>query len=184
VKPQFDVSPTETATFRLVVPAARVADRRVAQPLLSLRAHMQITHLQPLPALVGGALIGAAASVFLVFTGRIAGISGIVGGTLLRETKDRAERMLFVAGLLISGFVAFLVKPASFPSANAVPIGTAVIAGLLVGFGTRLGNGCTSGHGVCGLSRLSIRSFVATITFMAAAAITVFVTKHLLSGAP
>ncbi len=140
--------------------------------------------LNPLPALVGGAVIGAAASVFLLFSGRIAGISGIVGGMLLRESKDRAERLLFVVGLIVAGLVVFLVSPASFPAPAAVPIGPAVIAGLLVGFGTRLGNGCTSGHGVCGISRLSTRSMVATATFIVAAAITVFVTRHLVGGAP
>jgi len=139
--------------------------------------------LNPLPALLGGALIGAAASVFLLFSGRIAGISGIVGGALLRESKDRAERLLFVVGLLVAGFVVFMLSPSSFPSAHSVPVAPAVFAGLLVGFGTRLGNGCTSGHGVCGISRLSRRSMVATGTFMVAAAITVFVMRHVVRGA-
>lgn len=140
--------------------------------------------LNPLPALLGGALIGVAASVFLVYSGRIAGISGMVGGALLRESKDRVERLLFVLGLVVAGLVVFLVSPSSFPAANSVPVGPAVIAGLLVGFGTRLGNGCTSGHGVCGISRGSIRSMVATGTFMVAAGMTVFVMRHVLGGTP
>ncbi len=136
----------------------------------------------PLPALLGGALIGVAASVLLLFTGRIAGISGMVGGALLRETKDRADRLLFVLGLLVAGSVVYLLSPSSFPAATSVPVGPAVVAGLLVGFGTRLGNGCTSGHGVCGISRGSTRSMVATAIFMVTAAITVFVTRHVLGG--
>lgn len=143
--------------------------------------------MQPHPALLGllgGALIGAAASVLLLFSGRIAGISGIVGGMLARELKDRAERSFFVLGLVLAGLIGFLVRPSSFPGANSVSIASATIAGLLVGFGTRLGNGCTSGHGVCGLSRFSIRSLVATMTFMGAAAVAVFVVRHVVGGAP
>ncbi len=137
-----------------------------------------------LPALLGGALIGLAASVLLLFSGRIAGISGIVGGGLVAEAKDRPDRLLFVLGLLISGAIAFVLHPSAFPDAKAIAVLPAIIAGLFVGFGTRLGNGCTSGHGVCGLSRMSIRSLVATITFMAFAGLTVFVTRHILGGAP
>jgi len=133
--------------------------------------------------LVGGILIGAAASVFLLFNGRIAGISGVVGGALGADVKDRPERLLFVAGLLLAGLVVFLIHPEYFPRAGSVPIGPAILAGLLVGFGTRLGNGCTSGHGVCGLSRFSGRSFVATLTFMFVAAVIVFLTRHVFGGA-
>ena len=133
-------------------------------------------------ALAGGALIGLAASVLLLYSGRVAGVSGIVGGTLLQDSKDRVDRLLFLVGLVVAGAVVFLLHPSSFPSASSVPVVPAIIAGLLVGFGTRLGNGCTSGHGVCGVSRLSIRSIVATVVFMSAAAITVYVTRHLFGG--
>lgn len=137
----------------------------------------------PLPALAGGALIGLAASVLLLFSGRIAGISGIVGGGLVRAAKDRVDRLLFIGGLIAAGMVVFIVHPSSFPDSSSIPVVPAIVAGLLVGFGTRFGNGCTSGHGVCGLSRFSARSLVATVTFMVAAAITVFVTRHILGGA-
>lgn len=134
--------------------------------------------LSYLPPLVGGILIGAAASVFLLFNGRIAGISGVVGGVLGPGVKDRPERLLFVVGLLFSGLILYLIRPAMFPASNSVAIGPAIVAGLFVGFGTRLGNGCTSGHGVCGLSRFSGRSLVATITFMLVAGLTVFFMRH------
>jgi uncharacterized membrane protein YedE/YeeE len=120
----------------------------------------------PFSALIGGALIGLAASALLYFNNRIAGISGIVAGLIRPERGAVAWRAAFVVGLLLGGAgLAFLANGAIAPS----PRGPAVLAaaGLLVGFGTRLGGGCTSGHGVCGLSRLSRRSLVATVTFMA-----------------
>lgn len=134
----------------------------------------------PLPSLIGGAMIGLAASIMLLMNGRIAGISGIVSGTVMPGTKDRDERLAFLVGLLGGGALLFWLRPQSMPNATSLPIGLAAIAGLIVGFGTRLGNGCTSGHGVCGISRLSARSLVATITFMVTGAITVFITQHLL----
>ena len=112
----------------------------------------------------------------LAMNGRIAGISGILGG--LVQPGDRAWRAAFAAGLLGGGLVAFAWMPAQF-GASALPTVGLVIAGLLVGIGTRLGGGCTSGHGVCGMSRLSTRSIVATGVFMMFAGITVFVTRHL-----
>lgn len=133
--------------------------------------------------LAGGALIGAAASLLLVARGRIAGISGIVDG-LLDPQEARAERSwraLFLAGLLLGG-IALGAVSGPVP-ASPVSLPHLVIAGLLVGFGSRLGNGCTSGHGICGLSRLSPRSAVSVATFMAVAAATVYVTRHLLGGA-
>jgi uncharacterized protein len=135
-----------------------------------------------LTALAGGALIGASASLLLVARGRVAGISGIVDGLLdSNEAGERSWRVLFLAGLLAGGAaVGLLSGPASAPT---VPLPQLVIAGLLVGFGARLGNGCTSGHGICGLSRFSPRSAVSVITFMAVAAATVYVTRHLLGGA-
>ncbi len=136
----------------------------------------------PLPSLLGGVLIGLAASVLLLANGRIAGISGLVGGLVTPGTKDRQERSLFLLGLLGGGGFLFFLRPELRPAAESLPVGLGAIAGLLVGFGTRLGNGCTSGHGVCGLSRFSARSLVATITFMGTAAIAVFVKLHLLGG--
>jgi uncharacterized membrane protein YedE/YeeE len=130
----------------------------------------------PIPALLGGMLIGLAASILLLTHGRVAGISGLYGGAIRRGTSDRAFRLSFVAGLVIAGLVVRFL----FPSAS-LPL--TLVAGLLVGFGTQLGNGCTSGHGVCGLSRLSPRSLVATLTFMATGAATVFVAQHVIGGA-
>jgi uncharacterized protein len=125
-------------------------------------------------AALGGALIGAASAFLLLVHGRIAGISGIVGSLLQRETTDRAWRYAFVAGLLAAGLIAALVHPASIGATGRSP-GLIVVAGLLVGFGTRLGSGCTSGHGVCGLSRFSIRSLLAVVTFMTTGAITAMI---------
>lgn len=126
-------------------------------------------------ALQGGALIGVSASLMLAFNGRVTGISGIVGGLVVPKPGDVAWRALFVAGLLLGGFVALAVSPAAFSRGAATP-GVVALAGLLVGFGTRVGNGCTSGHGVCGIARLSPRSLAATVTFITAGAVTVFAT--------
>lgn len=118
--------------------------------------------------IAGGALIGLAASLMLLTDGRIAGISGIVGGSL--ERRPERWRLAFLAGIALGGLILSL----AFPAAIAAPVGRPLIlvglAGLVVGYGTRMGNGCTSGHGVCGLSRRSRRSFTATLTFMAAGA--------------
>jgi uncharacterized membrane protein YedE/YeeE len=120
------------------------------------------------------------ASLMLALNGRVTGISGIVGGLLIPKPGDIAWRALFVAGLLLGGVIALGVSPAAFTPGVAAP-GVVALAGLLVGFGTRVGNGCTSGHGVCGISRLSPRSLAATVTFISAGAVTVFVTR---GGAP
>jgi len=119
-----------------------------------------------LMAILGGAMIGLAASAMLLFVGRIAGISGIVGGLLRPNPGDSAWRISFVGGLLVGGLllVAFLPEAIGIPTGRSLP--ALAVAGLLVGFGVRMGNGCTSGHGVCGLSRLSARSLIATMTFM------------------
>lgn len=136
----------------------------------------------PLPALLGGALIGLSASLFLLTHGRVAGISGLYAGVLRRSSPDRALRIAFLVGLLGSGVVVHIVYPAAFATAWNAALPMALVAGLLVGFGTQLGNGCTSGHGVCGISRLSVRSLVATGTFMATGIATTFVVRHLLGG--
>jgi len=127
-------------------------------------------------ALAGGALIGLSASLMLAFNGRVMGISGIVGGLVLPAPGDLAWRALFVGGLLLGGVFAALALPAAFTGAS-VSWATAALAGLLVGVGTRLANGCTSGHGVCGISRLSPRSLAATATFIATGAVTVALTR-------
>jgi len=132
-------------------------------------------------ALIGGALVGVSASLYLLTHGKIAGVSGIYGGAL-RGTPDRAVRVAFVAGLVLAGAVLGQIFPSAFEPAGTGSLATVVAAGLLVGFGTQLGNGCTSGHGVCGISRLSVRSLVATAAFITAGATTVFVVRHLLGG--
>lgn len=129
-------------------------------------------------------MIGLSASLYWSLNGRVAGISGVLGGALAERGPERAPRLAFLLGLLIAGlcFAAFTAR-VPMPS---LPLAALVVAGLLVGFGTRLGGGCTSGHGVCGLSRFSVRSLVAVLTFMLTAAITVFVVRHALKlwGAP
>lgn len=135
----------------------------------------------PYSAMAGGALIGLAAALLWVANGRIAGISGILGGLGSPSANDVGWRVAFLVGL-VAAPVLYLVTAGPPPIAvQAGPI-VLITAGLLVGFGTRLGGGCTSGHGVCGLARLSLRSITATGLFMAAAAATVFVTRHLVGG--
>lgn len=131
-------------------------------------------------AFLGGLLIGAAAVVLLYGNGRIAGISGIVGGLLRPQRGDVAWRLAFVLGLVAAPLLYRLLAPLP-PIAIDAGLPLLIVAGLLVGFGTRLGAGCTSGHGVCGLSRLSPRSFVATGLFMAAGIATVHAVRHLLA---
>ena len=138
------------------------------------------TEFSPLPATLGGLLIGLSASMLLLGEGRIAGITGIFDGLLHPSGRDWRWRAAFVAGLLVMGTLASLFWPLAFASSLDRPLPLLVLAGLLVGFGTRLGNGCTSGHGVCGLSRLSLRSLVAVLTFMGTAGLTVFLLR--LSG--
>ena len=137
-------------------------------------------HFTPSAALAGGLLIGLAAALLLSFNGRIAGISGIMGGLLARpRAEEFGWRAAFMLGLLLAPalYRLFADLPESRIDAGWA---TLVAAGLMVGYGSRLGSGCTSGHGVCGLSRLSPRSLVATLTFMAAGFVTVFVARHVL----
>lgn len=134
----------------------------------------------PVPALLGGTLIGLAASALLLFTGRIAGISGIYGGLLKPVAGDIGWRAAFVGGLLVGGVLLALLAPQTIAATAARSLPATVAAGLLVGFGVRLGNGCTSGHGVCGLARLSKRSLAATATFMGTAFLTVLIARHVL----
>jgi uncharacterized membrane protein YedE/YeeE len=133
----------------------------------------------PWAALAGGLLIGLSAALFLLFSGRIAGISGILGGLLAPVRGDVAWRLAFLLGLIGSPLV--YAQFAALPAVRAeAGYPTLIVAGLLVGLGTRYGAGCTSGHGVCGLARRSPRSMVATAAFMAAGFVTVYVVRHLL----
>lgn len=131
----------------------------------------------PGSALAGGALIGAAASLLLLLNGRVAGISGIVAALLSPVRGEIAWRLAFVAGLLGGGLLLAFAWPAAFASAAERSPGMLVLAGLLVGYGTRLGSGCTSGHGVCGIGRLSPRSLVATVVFMATGIAAVYLSR-------
>lgn len=137
-------------------------------------------HFTPIAALAGGGLIGVAAAMFALWNGRIAGISGIVGGLLRPQHGDIDWRLSFVLGLILAPNIYPLFASLPPPTITSGP-GTLIAAGLLVGIGTRYGAGCTSGHGVCGLSRLSPRSLAATVAFMAAGFAVVFVTRHLLA---
>ena len=134
----------------------------------------------PWHALMGGALVGTAAALFVLLNGRIAGISGVLGGLLRPVKGDVAWRAAFVIGLIVAPLIYLLFGSPPKPRIDA-DFGALVLAGLLVGVGTRYGAGCTSGHGVCGLSRLSPRSLVATAAFMAAGFVTVFAIRHLLN---
>jgi uncharacterized membrane protein YedE/YeeE len=134
----------------------------------------------PWHALMGGALVGTAAALFVLLNGRIAGISGVLGGLLRPVKGDVAWRAAFVIGLIVAPLIYLLFGSPPKPRIDA-DFGALVLAGLLVGVGTRYGAGCTSGHGVCGLSRLSPRSLVATVAFMAAGFVTVFAIRHLLN---
>ncbi len=120
----------------------------------------------PISATIGGALIGLSASIFLLFNGKVAGISSIVGKLVARPSKESLEKFIFLAGLLFGGVLLTFIYPTAFDVKIERSIPMITIAGILVGLGTRIGSGCTSGHGVCGLSRLSLRSLVATMCFM------------------
>ncbi len=132
-------------------------------------------------ALAGGALIGLSATLYLLFQGRVAGISGILGAAIdgRLPTRARVDRLWFLAGLFAAGVPLFSLRPELFQRTSGVSPGLVVVAGLLVGVGTRLGSGCTSGHGVCGISRGSSRSLVATLTFITTGAIAVVVLRAL-----
>jgi uncharacterized membrane protein YedE/YeeE len=141
---------------------------------------IDVTHFTPLASLAGGALIGAAAGLLILGAGRILGAAGLFAGALETRSFDDAWRLWLIAGLLIAPSLAHMLWNASPPVfATSAPM--LVVARLLVGFGARLGSGCTSGHSVCGLARLSPRSLAATIIFMGAGFATVFVTRHVLA---
>jgi len=134
----------------------------------------------PVSGLIGGLLIGLATVLMMLLNGRIAGISGIVGGLLARNGSEVGWRAVFVVGLLLGAFIYMLATGGALPVRVEASLPVMVVAGLLVGFGTRLGSGCTSGHGISGIARLSKRSVVATLVFMGAGIVTVFLTGHVL----
>ena len=127
-----------------------------------------MTEFEVLMPLTGGILIGIAASMMLLFSGKIAGISGIFGGMLFQQGEERTWRSAFVAGLIAGGVLLYSINTEYFENSSGRGLVAVTIAGLLVGIGTRVGGGCTSGHGVCGIGRLSARSLAATVTFMVA----------------
>jgi uncharacterized membrane protein YedE/YeeE len=136
----------------------------------------------PLSATVGGLMIGSAAALLLWLNGRIAGISGILTGAVEQTGTPRGWRWMFLAGLVGGALLALLLGSQPLAGVTRMSGPVVIAAGLLVGFGTRLGSGCTSGHGVCGLARFSVRSLAATLTFMGTGAATVFVVRHVLGG--
>ncbi len=137
-------------------------------------------HFTPWASLAGGVLLGLASALFILFNGRVLGISGILGGLLRPRAGDAGWRIAFIAGLLAAPAVWSMFAAPVVPRIDATPA-LLVVAGLLVGWGTRYGSGCTSGHGVCGLSRMSPRSLVATLAFMGTGFASVFVMRHLLA---
>ena len=145
---------------------------------------MQIdwNHFTPWMSLTGGILLGVASAMFILVNGRILGISGILGGLLAPKVRDASWRIAFLLGIFVSPLAARLLFPSDWISVPRIDAGwgTLIAAGLMVGLGTRYGSGCTSGHGVCGLSRLSPRSLVATLSFMAAGFVIVFVIRHVI----
>lgn len=135
----------------------------------------------PVSAIAGGLMIGLAAALFILLNGRIAGISGILGGLLTPKANDITWRLAFLAGLIGAPLVWLAFQPLPAIRIDA-DYPTLILAGLIVGIGTRYGSGCTSGHGVCGISRLSLRSIVATLSFMATGFLTVYLVRHGLGG--
>jgi uncharacterized protein len=139
-------------------------------------------NLTPISGLIGGALIGLASALLMLLTGRIAGISGIFGGLMPLRAADRDWRLAFIAGLIAAPLLATLFGAPLPRPAMPASLVIIIVGGLLVGFGTRMGGGCTSGHGVCGVARLSARSLAATAVFMAVAIATVAVVRHGIGG--
>jgi uncharacterized membrane protein YedE/YeeE len=139
-----------------------------------------LENFTPVSAFSGGVLIGLAATLLLLFNGRIAGISGMMSGLMGTQRSELFWRLTFLAGIVIGAFIFNIIKPEFYQPRANFPVWLLALGGILVGFGTRMGNGCTSGHAICGIARLSLRSIVATVTFMATGFITVFIARHLI----
>jgi uncharacterized protein len=137
----------------------------------------------PISSFSGGILIGLAATLLLLFNGRIAGISGIMGGLINASKAEMFWRFAFLAGIVIGAFLFNQIRPDLYQPRENFPIGLLALGGFLVGFGTRMGNGCTSGHAVCGIARFSVRSIAATLTFMTSGFLTVYIIRHVLGWA-
>ena len=142
-----------------------------------------MNNITPVASAIGGALIGLAAVLLMILTGRVAGISGIFGGLLSLQASDKAWRLAFVAGLILAPLTGTLVGYAIAEPQMPASLPVIAVAGLLVGVGTRIGSGCTAGHGICGIARISPRSIVATLLFMATAIVTVALMRHTIIGA-
>lgn len=140
------------------------------------------SNFTPYSALIGGVIIGLSSALLLLFNGKICGVSGITGNILLFKQRDTLWRVMFFTGLVCGGVVSFTLLPTTKVFVVDTSMATIVCAGLLVGYGTRLGNGCTSGHGVCGMSRFSKRSILATCVFMLCGMATVYIVKHVVGG--
>jgi uncharacterized protein len=139
-----------------------------------------LENFTPVSAFSGGLFIGLAATLLLLFNGRIAGISGMMSGLIKAPRTEIYWRLVFLIGVVIGAFLFNQIKPDFYQPRVDFPVWLLVLGGFLVGFGTRMGNGCTSGHAVCGIARLSIRSMVATVTFMLSGFITVYIVRHVL----
>ena len=141
-----------------------------------------MTEFTPWLSLFGGALIGVAAVMLMAFHGRVAGLSGILAGAVLPSSSDRGWRASFLTGAIVAPMILVGALGISIPFEGRTPLPWLIAGGLIVGIGVNLGSGCTSGHGVCGLARFSVRSLGATLTFIVATAATVFVIRHILGG--
>jgi uncharacterized protein len=139
-----------------------------------------VENFTPVSAFSGGILIGLAATLLLLFNGRIAGISGMMNGLIGASRSEMAWRMAFLAGIVIGAFLFHQIMPEFHQPRENFPVWLLALGGFLVGFGTRMGNGCTSGHAVCSIARFSIRSIAATLTFMASGFLTVYFIRHVL----
>jgi uncharacterized membrane protein YedE/YeeE len=139
-----------------------------------------VENFTPVPAFAGGLLIGLSAVIMLLFNGRITGISGIMDGIVINsKSGDRVWRICFLLGLVLGGFLFKLIMPDSFFPRDGFSVVLLITGGFIVGIGTRMGSGCTSGHGICGIARFSRRSILATVTFMLTGAITVYLIRHM-----
>lgn len=139
-----------------------------------------MTVFAPFAGLFGGLLIGLSISILLLFNGRVTGISGILSALFTPKSGEWLWRFIYLAGIIAGAFAYQFIAPASFAPRESYPLSFLIIGGLLVGFGTHMGSGCTSGHGICGIARLSKRSIVATCVFMASGMITVFLVRHII----